>query len=428
MRLITFALMASTPTFAHSSNSTRIPRSLLTTFNLSASVRFPDGSYDSVHAKRLLGDLNSTLAEERASPCLLKWMEKARASPCLPGSMGEAARIAVANLVTAIHSHGQNLKGLSEAYSKKARSFEAYAIIAYLEIVVPGLLSEQVRTESIRADEVTSLASTISELVKKSLDGRDEFISTVRASLSKRQHTEITPDLLHDLIELVQDKVNTPGVIFKKLDIGGESTWKAGHRIGNPFASPFLGALIEYIKVYNKVHHKSMRLLDAFIAGYGDEGRVAYMLSLGRLSCIYGGEAQKMEKELFVKWLERPETIDNVLKILRAKASIDAEAFVVKGPLKRYILALNRRYSIPKEPTAETLHLLKAGQFKSDNLLKKVKVADRQIKKFLKFDVEDIEEYVRRIRRKEEEARREEENARRIKENAQGPLEKVPQN
>nr|BAP68818.1 RxLR effector candidate protein [Hyaloperonospora arabidopsidis Emoy2] len=449
MRLITFALMASTPTFAHSSNSTRIPRSLLTTFNLSASVRFPDGSYDSVHAKRLLGDLNSTLAEERASPCLLKWMEKARASPCLPGSMGEAARIAVANLVTAIHSHGQNLKGLSEAYSKKARSFEAYAIIAYLEIVVPGLLSEQVRTESIRADEVTSLASTISELVKKSLDGRDEFISTVRASLSKRQHTEITPDLLHDLIELVQDKVNTPGVIFKKLDIGGESTWKTRHRIGNPFASPFLGALIEYIKAYNEVHHKSTRLLDAFITGYGDERRVAHMLSLGRLSCIYSGEAQEMEKELFVKWLESPKTICNVLKILRTTATIDAKAFTVKGPLERYILDLNRRYSIPEEPTAKILHLLKVGQFSFDDLLKEVEVVDQQINKFLKFDVEDIEEYVRRIRRKKEEARRKKEKARRIienarrikqkarrkmekarriKENAQGPLEKVPQN
>ena len=62
-------------------------------------------------------------------------------------------------------------------------------------------------------------------------------------------------------------------------------------------------------------------------------------------------------------------------------------------------------------------------------------MADQQINKLLEFDVEDIEEYVRRIRRKKEKARRiienarrKKEKARRIKENAQGPLEKVPQN
>ena len=147
--------------------------------------------------------------------------------------------------------------------------------------------------------------------------------------------------------------------------------------------------------------------------------------------------------------MERPKTIDNVLKILMTTASIDVKAFIVKGPLERYILDLNRRYSIPEELTAKTLHLLKAGQFSLDDLLKEVTVADQQINKLLEFDVEDIEEYVRRIRRKKEEARRKKEKARRIienarrikqkarrkmekarriKENAQGPLEKVPQN
>uniref|UniRef100_A0AAV1SZ43 LAGLIDADG endonuclease n=1 Tax=Peronospora matthiolae TaxID=2874970 RepID=A0AAV1SZ43_9STRA len=363
--------MASTPVIVRSTNSTKIPRPLLTAFNLSASVRFPDGPYGSVHAKRLLEDLKSTLGEERASPPI-------------PTSMGVKMASAVGTLVTSLHSYGQNTGGLSSGYRQKARSFELYAIMAYLETRFPALESGQPREKERREYEILQLALADNNVVKSSKDGRDKIISTVREYLSRRQWTEITPELAHDLMERVQSKENTPGKISMEYGIGGESTWVSKNRIGNPFASPKLGALVGYIGEYNKQHHTSWTLLDVFIAGYRGEAKVAGMLSLARLSCIYGREAQQMEKELFEMWLRKGLKIVQVVNILLTQITNDRPwLYIVKDPLKRYILAFSQKYSAPEQCTAKILNLLKTDVFSSKELLIEAQAAEREIEDFV---------------------------------------------
>uniref|UniRef100_A0AAV1T6C1 Uncharacterized protein n=1 Tax=Peronospora matthiolae TaxID=2874970 RepID=A0AAV1T6C1_9STRA len=364
--------MTSTPVIVRSTNSTKIPRPLLTAFNLSASVRFSDGPYDSVHAKRLLGDLKSTLGEERASPPI-------------PTSMGKKVANAVGRLVTSLHSYGQNTDGLPSGYKEKVRSFELHAIMAYLETRCLALESGQPHEKELRQRKMARLARGGIDLVESSKDGRDEFISTVREFISERQWTEITPELADDLIEKVQSIENTPGEIFKKLDIGGESTWVSRKRMGNPFASPKLGALMGYIGVYNEQHHTSWTLLDAFIAGYGGEANVAGMLSLARLSCIYGGEARQMDEELFDMWLERGWIIGHVLDIQKKQLHIIRRpwAYTVKDPLKQYILYFTRALSLPELYTANILELLNREKFNIKELLSVVEESDEQITDFL---------------------------------------------
>uniref|UniRef100_A0AAV1T6W9 Uncharacterized protein n=1 Tax=Peronospora matthiolae TaxID=2874970 RepID=A0AAV1T6W9_9STRA len=368
--------MASTPVIVRSTNSTKIPRPLLTAFNLSASVRFSDGPYDSVHAKRLLGDLKSTLGEERASPPI-------------PTSMGKKVANAVGSLVTSLHSQGQNLNGLSSGYRKKLRSFEYYAIMAYLETRFHALQSEQPNEKELRERKMALLARGGIDLVESSVDGRDTIISAVRESLSERQWTEITPRLAHDLMGRVQSKENTPGEIFKKLDIGGESTWISRNRMGNPFASPKLGALVGYIGEYNKQHQTSWTLLDAFIAGYEGEAKVASMLSLAGLSCFYGREAQQMEEELYKLWLERGRAISDVVIIQRKQLDkVPSLAYKVKDSLKRYILAFTQKYSLPEQFTANILDLLQTDEFSFVELLIEAQAAEREIELFRVKEIE----------------------------------------
>uniref|UniRef100_A0AAV1UWY5 Uncharacterized protein n=1 Tax=Peronospora matthiolae TaxID=2874970 RepID=A0AAV1UWY5_9STRA len=262
--------------------------------------------------------------------------------------------------------------------------------MAYLETRLAASQSEQLHEKELRQRKMARLARGSIDLVESSVDGRDTIISAVRESLSERQWTEITPRLAHDLMGRVQSKENTPGEIFKKLDIGGESTWISRNRMGNPFASPKLGALMGYIGVYNKQHHTSWTLLDAFIAGFRGEANVAGMLSLARLSCFYGREAQQMEEELFEMWLKRGLRISDVVNIQLAQIiNVRPWLYIVKDPLKRYISAFSQKYSAPEQYTTNILDLLKTDEFSFEELLIEAQAADRKIEDFVLNGIEN---------------------------------------
>uniref|UniRef100_A0A090B8D2 RxLR effector candidate protein n=1 Tax=Hyaloperonospora arabidopsidis (strain Emoy2) TaxID=559515 RepID=A0A090B8D2_HYAAE len=342
MRLAMFALMGSTPTFARNINTSGSLRPSLRALSLPVSVRFPDGSYNG-HIKRSLGDLESTLGEERAGPPL-------------PVLTEEKFMSAASTLASAIHSHGLALEEITDHYRKLVRSLDLYAVKVSLENIFTVPLTAQVLEDTNHEMTLASYTLQNALFVKESLDGRDTFIYWVRQFVSNRQQAELL-NSENDRLEWLKNNI-PPSEVFTNLAIAGKTGWVDEKKtcMVNPFASPKFEVMKAYIQMYNEEKGKTTSWIEVFLGFYKTEGKVARMLSLLQFSLIVGREAQEVLHEMYARWVTRKATIPDIAQKLRITSRpLDGLSGGVELPLIGYILYMELHYPEEKERLAVDL-------------------------------------------------------------------------